>query len=129
MNRQQGFLLFTAVGLIPIALSYGAIPSASLPYLFGIEVDSMNLAHILRAVMGLYLALVCFWMIGAFRRDLTVPALWSLVVFMFGLAGGRLLSLVLDGMPHRLLFAYLLAELAFGAIGYRMLRTAGRTAI
>jgi len=60
VNRQQGFLLFTAVGLTPIALSYGAAPSSSLPYLFGIEVDTVNLTHILRAVMGLYLALVCF---------------------------------------------------------------------
>jgi len=123
MNRQQGFLLFTAVGLTPIALSYGAAPSSSLPYLFGIEVDTVNLTHILRAVMGLYLALVCFWIAGALRQELTVPALWSLVVFMFGLAGGRILSLVLDGMPNWLLFAYLLAELAFGAIGLRMLRT------
>ena len=126
MNRQQGFLLFTAVGLTPIALSYGAVPSSSMPYLFGIEVDSVNLTHILRAVMGLYLALICFWVIGAFRRDLTVPALWSLVVFMFGLAGGRVLSLMLDGMPHWLLFGYLLAELAFGALGLRLLRTAER---
>jgi len=128
VNRQQGFLLFTAVGLTPIALSYGAAPSSSLPYLFGIEVDTVNLSHILRAVMGLYLALVCFWIAGALRQELTVPALWSLVVFMFGLAAGRIMSLVLDGMPHWLLFAYLLAELAFGAIGLRMLKTAERTA-
>jgi len=47
---------------------------------------------------------------------------------MFGLAAGRIMSLVLDGMPHWLLFAYLLAELAFGAIGLRMLKTAERTA-
>lgn len=122
MNRQQGFLLFTAVGLTPIALSYGAVPSSSLPYLFGIEVDTVNLTHILRAVMGLYLALVCFWIAGTLRRELTVPALWSLVVFMFGLAAGRIMSLVLDGMPHWLLFAYLVVEVAFGAIGWKLLQ-------
>jgi hypothetical protein len=36
-----------------------------------------------------------------------VPALWSLVVFMFGLAAGRAASLVVDGFPHPLRFVYL----------------------
>ena len=76
----------------------------------------------------IFLAMVCFWIAGALRRDLTVPALWSLVVFMFGLAGGRVLSLMLDGLPHWLLFGYLLAEIAFGAIGLRMLRPARHAA-
>jgi hypothetical protein len=123
MNRCKLFLIVTAVGLTPIALSYGAAPGASLPYLFGLEVESLNLTHIFRAVMGLYLALVGFWLAGAFSPSLTVPALWSLVIFMFGLAGGRVLSLLLDGFPHWLLFAYLLVEIAFGVMGVKLLRS------
>ena len=41
---------------------------------------------------------------------------------MFGLAAGRIMSLVLDGMPHWLLFAYLVVEVAFGAIGWKLLQ-------
>jgi hypothetical protein len=123
MNRCKLFLIFTAVGLTPIALSYGASPGSSLSYLFGFEVEGRNLIHIFRAVMGLYLALVCFWLAGAFSASLTVPALWSLVIFMFGLAGGRVLSLLLDGFPHWLLFAYLVVELAFGVMGVKLLRS------
>ena len=123
MDVRKIFLIVTAVGLTPIALGYGAAPASSLPFLFDFEVESLNLAHIFRAVMGLYLALVAFWVAGALRPSLTVPALWSLVVFMFGLAGGRLISLVADGVPHWLLVAYLLAEVLFGVIGLQLLRS------
>jgi len=124
MDPRKLFLTITAIGLTPIALSYGAVPSASLPYLFGFGVESLNLTHIFRAVMGLYLALVAFWIAGALSPSLTVPALWSLVVFMFGLAAGRVLSLLLDGVPHWLLVVYLVLELAFGLVGLWLLRRA-----
>jgi hypothetical protein len=124
MDPRKLLLIITAIGLTPIALSYGAAPSASLPYLFGFGAESLNLTHIFRAVMGLYLALVAFWIAGALSSSLTIPALWSLVVFMFGLAGGRVLSLLLDGVPHWLLIVYLVLELAFGLVGLRLLRSA-----
>jgi len=122
MNTRSLFLIVTAIGLTPIALGYGAAPARSLAFLFDIPVESTELAHIFRAVMGLYLALVVFWLAGAMNPKLTRPALWSLVVFMFGLAAGRALSLVLDGFPHWLLFVYLVLEVAFGAIGVWLLR-------
>ena len=53
--RTRGFLVFCAVGLVPIALGYGAMPAVTLEFLFGIKVDTTNLTHIMRAVMGLYL--------------------------------------------------------------------------
>jgi len=122
MNLRKAFLIFAAVGLTPIALGYGAAPSIAMPFLFGFEVESANLAHIFRAVMGLYLALVLFWLAGAFKPDLTAPALWSLVVFMFGLASGRLLSLFTDGVPHWLLVVYLLLEAICGLVGLLLLK-------
>ena len=67
---------------------------------------------------------MAFWIAGALSSSLTIPALWSLVVFMFGLAAGRVLSLLLDGVPHWLLIVYLVLELAFGLVGLRLLRSA-----
>jgi hypothetical protein len=52
--KTRAFLIFCAIGLVPIALGYGAKPSVSMDLLFGITVDSTNLTHIMRAVMGLY---------------------------------------------------------------------------
>ena len=122
MNIRQTFLLLTAIGLLPIALSYGLMPQKSLSYLFDISVSDPNGAHIFRAVMGLYLALILFWCAGALKVQVRQAALYSLVVFMFGLAAGRVLSLIIDGMPHWLLIAYLVLELSFGVIGLLLLK-------
>jgi len=122
MNLRQGFLVLTAVGLVPIALGYGAAPQQSLEHLFAVSVQNVNGTHIFRAIMGLYLALAAFWIFGAYKADLRQPALYSLVVFMFGLAAGRLLSLVVDGVPHWLLLAYLALELAIGSVGLLLLK-------
>lgn len=117
MGRESIFLLAAAVGLVPIALGYGLAPADSMSMLFDIDASSVNSSHIFRAVMGLYLALVIFWVCGALRASLRLPALWSLTVFMFGLAAGRVLSLLVDGMPHPLLSTYLVLELGFGVVG------------
>lgn len=107
----QFLLLAVALGLAPVALSYGLAPDRSLPWLFGIDARDVNTRHIFRGVMGLYLASLCFWMVGALIYRLRVPALWSLFVFMSGLALGRILSLLLDGWPHPLLVVYTVLEL------------------
>ena len=117
MNIRQKFLLVAAIGLLPIALSYGLIPQKSLSFLFDISVSDPNGIHIFRAVMGLYLALIMFWLIGVFIVQIRQAALYSLIVFMFGLAAGRILSLIIDGMPHWLLVVYLVLELGFGVLG------------
>jgi hypothetical protein len=124
MNIRQGFLVLTAVGLFPIALSYGLAPHKILEYLYGFSVQSVNEAHIFRAIMGLYLALILFWLIGAYKSHLRQAALYSLVVFMLGLAAGRLISLVLDGVPHWLLLFYFFAEVVSGVLGLRLLKRA-----
>ena len=112
----RAFLIFCAVGLVPIALGYGAKPSVSLDALFGITVDTTNLTHIMRAVMGLYLGMVVFWLWGAFKPSMTGPALAGCAVFMLGLAAGRILSLAIDGMPHWLLIIYAVLEIVLGLI-------------
>ncbi|MET0068354.1 MAG: DUF4345 domain-containing protein [Candidatus Thiodiazotropha sp.] len=110
------FLLICATGLVPIALGYGALPSVSLEALFGITVETVNLTHIMRAVMGLYLGMAVLWFWGAMNPSMTAPALAACAVFMFGLAFGRLLSLVLDGLPHWLLLVYVILEIIFGVL-------------
>lgn len=114
-HMQRGLLLAMAIGLNPIALSYGAAPQASLPLLYGIEASDVPTRHVFRAIMGLYLAMICFWLAGAMRPALRVPALWGLLVFTMGLALGRGLSMLLDGWPGPLLFIYLPAEVALAA--------------
>lgn len=106
-------LMLAAIGLVPIAFSYGLAPSVTLPYILGFPVEGTHLTHVFRAIMGLYFTNVALWIAGAFIPSLTRPALWTLFIFMAGLAGGRLLSLLVDGMPNFVLLFYLAAEIVF----------------
>lgn len=119
----RAFLVVCAIGLAPVALSYGIVPAVSLDVLFGITVDSTNLANIMRAIMGLYFGMIVIWLWGAFSIPMAGPALVSCAVFMLGLAAGRTLSFVLDGMPHWLLVLYAVIEVVLGAIAIVLYRT------
>ena len=121
-TRARVFLIFCAVGLVPIALGYGAKPAESLDALFDITVDTINLTHIMRAIMGLYLGMVVIWVWGAFDKRLTTPALVSCAVFMLGLAAGRILSFILDGMPQWLLVVYAAIEVVLGILAVALYR-------
>ena len=115
-------LLLAALGLVPIALSYGLVTSASVTYLLGFLVEGTNQTHVFRAIMGLYLANATFWLVAAGKPALQRPALWVLFLFMVGLAFGRVLSIILDGMPGPILLFYLVAELFFAALAFVSLR-------
>ena len=53
---------------------------------------------------------------GAFNNSMAHPALAACAVFMLGLAGGRILSFMLDGLPHWLLMIYAILEVLLGTI-------------
>ena len=115
-------LMLAALGLVPIALSYGVVPSTSVTYLLGFPVEGTNQSHVFRAIMGLYLANATFWLIAAMTPVLQRAALWVLFLFMAGLAAGRILSILLDGMPGTVLVFYLGAELIFAVLAAVNLR-------
>ena len=121
---QKIFLIGTSVILIPVALSYGFIPEHTFKFLYGIDlgVTNTNLKNILRALMGLYLAMVVLWLIGAFNANFRMPALYALVVFMFGVAFGRLISFVLDGFPYWVLSFFFMSEVVLGVLGIYLIK-------
>jgi len=121
-TKIRAFLIFCSVGLVPIALGYGAKPAYTLDALFGIKVDTTNLTHIMRAVMGLYFGMVVFWLCGAFKKSMAGAALAACAVFMLGLAAGRILSFILDGMPHWLLIVYAGLEIVLGLTAVALFR-------
>jgi hypothetical protein len=116
------YLLFSAAGLFVIALSYGIDPKAVLPKALDITVDGTDLTHIFRAVMGLYLGMIVLWVLGAFRESFTRTAVIAEVVFMFGLACGRVLSIIVDGVPSALLVVYTVLEVGMGLWGVLLLK-------
>lgn len=124
---QKIVLAVAAIGLVPIALGYGFMPEKTLTPLYGFDVDNVNLKHIMRAIMGLYFGQVIIWLLGFSNPNLRRPAMYCLVVFMLGLAGGRILSLIVDGMPHWLLVVYLILELIIGLFGLKLIMTRNET--
>jgi hypothetical protein len=117
------YLLVSAAGLLPIALSYGVAPAVVLPKVLDVAVEGTDLTHIFRAVMGLYLAMIVLWVLGALRPSLTRTAVISEVAFMFGLAFGRVLSILSDGVPSILLVAYTTLEIVMGVWGILILKS------
>lgn len=122
MNLGQKYLLFAASGVLGVALTYGVNPKFMLDFLYGITVTGTDQTHIYRAVMGLYLGFVALWIAGALRPPLYQAAMTSLVVFMFGVAFGRVISLAADGIPHWLFVAYLALEIVLGSVALYLLQ-------
>jgi hypothetical protein len=111
------YLLFSAIGLVAVALSYGVAPAIVLPKLMDLTVEGTDLTHIFRAIMGLYLGMIVLWLVGAFRSDFARAAVIAEIFFMFGLAGGRLLSIAVDGVPSIPLVLYTVVEITLGIWG------------
>lgn len=112
MRLKQAYLIAASALISVIALAYGIDPAWFARNFLGGETVSVNVAHILRAVMGLYLAFGLFWLVSAFSDKLRNIAILTTMVFSGGLVAGRLLSFVLDGQPATLLSVYAALELA-----------------
>jgi len=87
-----------------------------------LSVEGTDLTHIFRAIMGLYLGMIVLWVLGAFRSEFTHAAVIAEVVFMFGLALGRVASIVVDGVPSTLLVTYMILEIVMGSWGLLILK-------
>ena len=126
MNRESLFLTLVAVGLIPLGITYGVHPSFNLlpiSFLDEVEINSIDHANIFSGIMGLYVTMAIFWILGAFNKSLTIPALWSLVIFMTGIGLGRAISMITDGMPSNPYLLFLLLEVIFALIGLMFIKS------
>jgi len=110
-------LIISLLIVIPAALIYGIDPTKNLPLLFDFSVNSVDLKNIFRAIMTLYLAISAVWILGILK-----PKFWGIativnIIFMGGLGLGRLISLLLDGMPSALFFYGMMGEFVLAVFG------------
>jgi hypothetical protein len=115
-------LTISAILITAIALTYGLFPSNILPELFDFEVGSTDLKQVFRSMMGLYLGMVILWVTGIFKPLYWRTATISNIIFMLGLAMGRILSLVIDGVPSVSFSIGLAVELILGLWGIIQLK-------
>lgn len=112
MALKKGFLILSAAMVSVIALLYGIDPAWFAATFLGVTDPSIDFAHILRAVMCLYLALGVFWTFCALSDGNKNTAILTTIVFAGGLVIGRLLSFAVDGVPSPLLVFYTALEFA-----------------
>ena len=110
MKLKKAFLILAFAMVSIIALLYGLDPAWFARTFLGVDDLSVNFAHILRAVMCLYLALGCFWLFSAFSDKHRDTAILTTIIFAGGLVIGRLLSFIVDGQPAPLLIFYAALE-------------------
>ena len=122
MIRQNLHLILSVLIVIPAALLYGLSPNDTLPLLFDFEVQTTDLKNIFRAILGLYLAFAVIWILGIFRDDCWKIATVSNFVFMFGLVFGRMLSIILDGIPSPAFAIGIIGELILGLFAFYQYR-------
>jgi len=122
MKIKQAYLVLAFLLVAIIALLYGVSPQWFSRSFLGVAHLNVNVAHILRAVMGLYLGFGLFWLFAATssrHRNTAVLTTW---IFAAGLVSGRIISLVADGMPSPLLLGYTVAELTLLPVAYWVYR-------
>ncbi len=113
-------LIFCAVALVPIAISYGIAPNLSnelTANLYDFKLATTDVKHIFRAIMGLYLGMVGLWTIGIMKPKYWRFATMSAVFFMGGLFLGRLSSILLDGLPSITFIAATVGEILMALWG------------
>ena len=126
MQIKKAFLIGAFVAVSIIALLYGISPPWFAATFLGITDLNLNVAHIFRAIAGLYLALAAFWLYAAFNDKYRNAALLTTILFAGGLAAGRCASLILDGQPAPVLLIYLAMEFAVVLVAYWVFRLPGR---
>ena len=113
-------LIVSLMIVVPTAIIYGS--PAILPKLLNIEVHTIDIANMLKAIMFLYLGISSIWVLGIFKAEYWKSATQLNILFMLTLACGRGLSMILDGLPTGGYIFGVLAELIIGLFSIYQLR-------
>lgn len=113
LKEKHLHLMVAGISIILIAIAYGGMPTHILPFFFDIQPTAIDLKHVFRAMMGLYTGMAIFWLFGIFNASCWKPATISNILCMAGLATGRILSLILDGIPSRIFLLGIGLEVIF----------------
>jgi hypothetical protein len=111
-------LIISIIVVVPVAILYGFQPGLK----FNIYLDTIDEQNVFKALMGLYLGFSSLWILGVLKANYLKLALVSNMVFMLGLGLGRLISIILDGIPTLVYLFGMVGELVLGAYGIWVLK-------
>jgi len=121
MKIKKAFLISAFILVSTIGLLYGVDPQWFARTFLDLPQLDKNIAHILRAVMCLYLALGLFWLYSAFSEKYRDAAILTTIIFSGGLVVGRIISYFNEGQPAPLLTFYIFAH--YCPVKYRIVAT------
>ncbi|GGG47001.1 DUF4345 domain-containing protein [Bizionia arctica] len=113
-------LLISLSIIIPTAIIYSS-PSI-LPERLDIQVNTIDLSNMLKAIMCLYLGVSVIWLLGIFKTKYWKSATQLNILFMLSLAIGRILSMIADGLPTGGYIFGVIAEVALGLFSIYQLK-------
>ena len=117
-------LLLSIVIVVPTAIIYGS-PSL-LSKQLDIQVKTIDLSNMLKAIMCLYLGVSAVWTLGIWKTRYWKSATQLNVLFMLSLATGRGLSMITDGTPTGGYIFGIIAEVAIGLFSVYQLKKYSR---
>ncbi len=105
-------LLISIAIVLPTGIIYGS-PSI-LTQQLDIQVNTIDLSNMLKAIMCLYIGISIVWFLGICKKEYWKPATKLNILFMLTLAIGRALSIVVDGLPTGGYIFGIIAEFVLG---------------
>lgn len=109
---------------IPIVTSVGLVYGFQPNILFEIQPNSIDEHNVYKAIMGLYLAFAMLWSVALVQKQYWKTATISNIIFMLGLAIGRLVGFAIDGIPSKVLFLGFFGEVTLALYGVYQLKKA-----
>ena len=113
VNYKNIHLYISLVIVVLAALIYGFYPDLILD----IQLNTVDEHNAFKGIMMLYLGFSALWVIGLFKSNHFKTALVTNIIFMLGLASGRLISLILDGIPSSVYLFGVFGKLILGLYG------------
>lgn len=113
-------LVISLLIVVPTAIIYGT--PLMLSTNLNIEVITIDLSNLLKAIMCLYIGISCIWLIGIIKEKYWKSATQLNILFMLTLASGRILSIIIDGIPTNGYVFGVIAELVIGLFSVYQLR-------
>ncbi len=102
--------------VFPTGIIYG------IPFLIqnqlDIEVSTIDLANLLKAIMFLYFGFSILWFLGILYDKYWLLATQMMVLFMLAMALGRTASMFIDGLPSKGYIFGTIAEYALGIYAF-----------
>ncbi|MFT6126047.1 MAG: hypothetical protein ACJAVA_000507 [Flavobacteriaceae bacterium] len=106
--------------VVPTAIIYGS-PSI-LSRQLDIQVNSIDLSNMLKAIMCLYLGVSAVWILGLWNNNYWKSATQLNILFMLTLATGRTVSMITDGLPTEGYIFAVIAEFIIGLFSMYQLK-------